>query len=378
LNKGTIFNFNFDLAQFMHFFRITKLKGLLAKVHQANQKHSEESSAVRREREEVVRERESLRSREDQERRALELQLRERQIESAFQQDVEIAIQRAAQAVSDSYIINQLLPGGTPRAVVVDNKSVTDVTPALAPDNPGQSESDEYKMQTLKEDIEALKLQLADGLSQVETSAHRLAVAQRELAAERAQTVSLRRQVEEEAALRRDVEAELRIVVAGSKIAANQAEIALTVATNARVQELTESLAQHAVLVEGLKRENKELQHQLDRASKETSSARRSLQGLLALERENKQLHVVLKEFRRMCGGNPLSGVPVPAQGQAPSSAAVIVSSSLGHRSAFEQRRMWKNIYNLCMCLLICLLRVLQAPWRWEPTLREPGTSWSH
>lgn len=329
-----------------HPFRIAKLKGLLAKVHQANQKHSEESSAVRRERQEVVRERESLRSREDQERRALELQLRDRDIESAFQQDVEIAIQRAAQAMSESYSITQQQIAKP--ALTADTDAPGEaVDTSVGPIEAKLGSSDEVRLRSLEAEVGALEARAREAQAQAEASAHRLAASQRELAAERALVASLRRQVEDEVALRKDVEAELRIVAAGNKVAADQAEIALTVTTNARVLELTESTNTLNAQVETLKRKNRELQLQIERSGKESSSMRRSLQGLLALERENKQLHVVLKEFRRMCGGSP------PSSASALSDQQTALAAHTSGGSTEENRRKY------CELLIRCFYPVL-------------------
>jgi hypothetical protein len=82
--------------------RVTKLKTLLARMHQASQRHSEESTAVKRVQKEAAREIQSVKSKDLSEKRVLELQLRSLEIDAAFKEDVEISIQRAAQAMAEA------------------------------------------------------------------------------------------------------------------------------------------------------------------------------------------------------------------------------------------------------------------------------------
>lgn len=71
-------------------------------MHQASQRHNDESAVIKKVQSEAAKEIESVKSRETQEKKILETQLRNLEIESAFQQDMEISIQRAAQIMAEN------------------------------------------------------------------------------------------------------------------------------------------------------------------------------------------------------------------------------------------------------------------------------------
>ena len=79
--------------------RVVKLKGLLSRTYQANQKSLEDSNTMKRAQMETAQELRNHKVREENERKSLEEDLRRQAIESAFQYDMEMIIQRAAEDV---------------------------------------------------------------------------------------------------------------------------------------------------------------------------------------------------------------------------------------------------------------------------------------
>ena len=71
----------------------------MSRTYQANQKNLEDSNSLKRVQKETANELKMQRQRDEMERRGLEEDLRRQAIESAFQYDMEMAIQRAADGV---------------------------------------------------------------------------------------------------------------------------------------------------------------------------------------------------------------------------------------------------------------------------------------
>lgn len=77
-----------------------KLKALLARTHQSNQRFQEDTTSFKKIQKDAALQLKSLKERDDSERMALMETVRARTIETAFQYDMELAIQRAADGVA--------------------------------------------------------------------------------------------------------------------------------------------------------------------------------------------------------------------------------------------------------------------------------------
>lgn len=91
----------------------TKLKALLARTHQANQKNIEDNHLFKRAQEEALMELKSIKQRDESERKFLLEQVRMRSIESEFKYDVELSIQLAVdEMISQRNAVKVASPGG--------------------------------------------------------------------------------------------------------------------------------------------------------------------------------------------------------------------------------------------------------------------------
>ena len=87
--------------------KTAKLKALLSRTHQANKRFEEDTTSFKRAQKDAAMQLKAMKEREDSERMALLETVRVHTIESAFQQDMELVIQRAAESMlksgSDAY-----------------------------------------------------------------------------------------------------------------------------------------------------------------------------------------------------------------------------------------------------------------------------------
>ena len=107
--------------------KTTKLKQLLARTHQANKRFEEDSTSFKRSQRDSALQLKAMRERDDGERAQLLETVRVRTIESAFQQDMELAIQRAAESMIKSSADGptDLAPTGKLASLVEENERLT-------------------------------------------------------------------------------------------------------------------------------------------------------------------------------------------------------------------------------------------------------------
>ena len=89
--------------------KTVKLKALLARTHQANKRFEEDTTSFKRAQKDAAQQLKAIKERDEEQRMALLETVRVRTIESAFQQDMELAIQRAAESNYNSNSSNNLL-----------------------------------------------------------------------------------------------------------------------------------------------------------------------------------------------------------------------------------------------------------------------------
>lgn len=88
--------------------RVAKLKSLLARMHQSNQKSQEYSVSARQGQLEAAQELRQRVDKEEAQNRALAEQLRCLSFESAFHTDIELAIEKAAQTIAAQVCVKSL------------------------------------------------------------------------------------------------------------------------------------------------------------------------------------------------------------------------------------------------------------------------------
>lgn len=89
--------------------KTVKLKALLARTHQANKRFEEDTTSFKRAQKDAAQQLKAIKERDEEQRMALLETVRVRTIESAFQQDMELAIQRAAESNYNSNSSNNLM-----------------------------------------------------------------------------------------------------------------------------------------------------------------------------------------------------------------------------------------------------------------------------
>lgn len=285
-------------------------------MHHASQRHTEESAAIKKVQKEAAKEIQSVRSKEEQEKRLLELQLRNFEIENAFKEDVEISIQRAAHAVTQSYS-SKSGPGSLEgRADSFrhdgreDSSLLTGVTSRsdLPVDNEVPQSEITEAISAMSAELASLKQRLNEAQLQNNTISKKMDTLILDLSMEKKRNSVLKDQLADETSTRKDIEAELNIIISREGKASRELENQITVETNARIMELTRSLSESESRVADLANSLQSTMQQLEKARKETASFRSSLYGMKKLENENKQLNIMLREFRKNAPSNRSNG----------------------------------------------------------------------
>ena len=291
--------------------RVGKLKTLLARMHQASQRHTEESAVIKKVQKEAAKEIESVKSKEEREKRLLELQLRNFEIENAFKEDVEISIQRAALAVTQSYSGKPTLTSSDARLTPgAESPSVDTAARSVGGtwlDENGESHvATEEKVALLTDQVAALTAEIESVKEQLNSSRLENAAQKKttdslagELHKEKARSSVLKAELADERSSRRDIEAELNIIISREGVASREFDTEMSIKTNKRVMELTESLVECESRIVDLTKGLAVANQQADKAKKEAASFRSSMQGMKNLERQNKQLTIMLKELRK-------------------------------------------------------------------------------
>lgn len=306
------------------FCRVAKLKTLLARMHQASQRHTEESAVIKKVQKEAAKEIESVKSKEEREKRLLELQLRNFEIENAFKEDVEISIQRAALAVTQSYSAKPTSNSSDAKLVSKPGTEPPSVDAGLLPGSSGGAgqqngllagEAEQKaallmdQIAALSADLEAVKEQLNS--AKLQNTAHKKSTDAlvAELERERVLSSTLKAELADERSSRRDIEAELNIIISRESTMSREFDAEKSIKTNKRVVELTESLGECESRVADLTKGLASANQQADKAKKEAAAFRSSMHGMKNLERENRQLTLMLKELRKNTSDrNPSSG----------------------------------------------------------------------
>jgi hypothetical protein len=335
-------------------------------MHQASQQKTEESVAIKKVQKDAAKELESLKLREEQEKRALEAQLRNLEIENAFKQDLEISIQRAAQAVTEVIGGSRGTPlssksTSSPRLGTPQNEhsradahssEATNRSSAKPNDGDGEMSLALAQQQQQQAALSVAQAALEEMQGQLSSARREASSALSQLSEERRQVADLRDRLAEEASLRKDLEVELEIFMAraASTIANRNVVVdsaaqaaAAAVASPANRPADGDSAAEARLAAE-LRAANSDLQSRLEKAQREASSLRREAALTASLQRENSQLRLAVRELRK--------DMPRRTDGTSRAVAVAAAATDLEPRSPFPSRyqRMRRPflLYSLC------------------------------
>eukprot|EP01041_Mallomonas_annulata_P005573 gene5573-11222_t len=207
--------------------RVAKLKGLLARTYQSNQRNVEDSTAMKKAQLQTEEELKSLRVREEYERKLLEEDLRRQSMQSAFHYDVEMMIQRAA----DGVISQQ---GTWAQSQQSSSRRLRDL----------ELEKEELRGELERREVaigelQAMAVKWEGERSRWESQTQQLAAAH---VAAVSQLETQRQLLVTELQARRDVEVELDALISARAGLATDVESAVSVKFEQRIQELMEQV----------------------------------------------------------------------------------------------------------------------------------------
>ena len=276
-------------------------------MRQASQRHTEESAVIKKVQKEAAKEIENVKTKEEQEKKILESQLRNFEIENAFKEDVEISIQRAAQAMTEAYSVkvSASFQDGRAESGCYSPNTDQSIQPPQMPHLNRKESMDivnlDLQEKILQQEIElsALSCNLDELHLKDAASRKNIEALSAELCLEKKINTTVRSELQDEKALRRDIEAELNIIVSREADAARQADTELMVATDKRVKELQKLLTDHETQTLELTRKLLLGSQELEKSKNEIISLRSSLKGMKKLENENQKLSILSKELRK-------------------------------------------------------------------------------
>eukprot|EP00603_Paraphysomonas_imperforata_P007928 CAMPEP_0114413850 /NCGR_PEP_ID=MMETSP0103-20121206/1074_1 /TAXON_ID=37642 ORGANISM="Paraphysomonas imperforata, Strain PA2" /NCGR_SAMPLE_ID=MMETSP0103 /ASSEMBLY_ACC=CAM_ASM_000201 /LENGTH=1218 /DNA_ID=CAMNT_0001581951 /DNA_START=181 /DNA_END=3837 /DNA_ORIENTATION=- len=279
--------------------RVVKLKGLLAKVHHSHQKNAQDTQSARQGHRAAA---EELRERVQQQQsqtQHLQEQLRYMSFESAFQTDMEAAIEKAAM---------QLTSRQQTAADVhhVDNIQLA----ARVSELEGEQNALLAGKTQLTEEITALRDQL-DGLQHDNAIKTKELQLQRRRDAEvRAENVLLQKCIREQDVVQRELELEVRALVAGGADVAARVDAAASEKATQDVKVLQLSLEEEHASLARAEQRAVEAEKRIERLERDLSAMRMKSNDALKIRAENDRLTLLVRELKRSSTGSKT--VPVP------------------------------------------------------------------
>lgn len=269
----------------------------------------EDTNVYRKAQEEAAAALRDLKQREAAEREALLETLRARSIEAAFQQDAELALQRAAEEmVARQQLLQQSM-----------------AQPSPAPNlSPKVAELENETLQ-LQQKIRLLEGQLTDERMHSAQQESRWArqtqkmLDQAQAQVEKDHTdyevIELRRRLNEEAQCRADLETEVQLLLSSRATLARELDAAATVRASQQLVEIKEELADARIQLSVAQDSLQTVSLELDDATEELNVLRRNGRELGALRLENHQLKTALVELRKARKAGGMSGSTGGSQG---------------------------------------------------------------
>lgn len=264
--------------------RVVKLKSLLSRTYQANQRTIEDTDSMKRAQQEVVEELRNLKLREEDEKRTLEESLRQQSVESAFHYDMELIIQRAA----DGVISNQ---GTWAQSQFFTLKKLREL----------ESENEDLKATINQQTKEADKARIS--IEDLSLELSRLRVEKQEIGISHASLVEdstrLRRQLLDEQTAKRDLEVEVEILVSARSAILTSVESELTQKADHRVSDLNDQITLLKAQVETAEKKARISEITAAKMSAECSVVRETSKALVQSQTEVSQLQELVAELKR-------------------------------------------------------------------------------
>ena len=233
--------------------KTVKLKALLARTHQANKRFEEDTTSFKRAQKDAAQQLKAIKERDEEQRMALLETVRVRTIESAFQQDMELAIQRAAESnYNSNSSINLLSSSSMSAADKASLHSLEEENNQLKT----QLETTEGSISTLQTEAKQRQAQL----DKFEKEYQRTKDALDKLSAK---CIALENQAAEHARSRHDMELELELLTKGR---ADMIRCVETAMADKSAQQIAELKAEINIL-------RNQQQHRLQQQPKSSSTS---------------------------------------------------------------------------------------------------------
>lgn len=289
--------------------RNTKLKLLLAKTHQANQRNMENSQTMKKAQRDALLELKHIKQRDESERTRLMETLRLQSMESAFHSDLEISIQKAAdellmqhqkllqqkQIVGSDIDISQ---NGDPVSMSDNyNKKLSTSSPLSAPSSSGIAQG-MIKISEMEVEIEALRKQV-DALETERSSQHHYIqdLIGKCRAFEHEAQVN-RNKADEEENQRKDLEVEIQILLANRDIIMKELNAAAEENAQKRNLELLKEVVQLTNKIASEEAEKNAIQERMYKAESDLEALRAINKRMLDQSEEVNRLQNIISDLK--------------------------------------------------------------------------------
>jgi hypothetical protein len=297
--------------------KIAKLKVLLSKVNQANQRNMENTNAYKKAGEDVQMELYALKQKENSEKQSLMEALRVQSMESAFQYDTELTIQRAAEAM-----IHQQQQAHSSAAN--QTKKVKDFE-----DEKSQLVEQIKSLEQKREDMLRLQQSVQDKL---DAATRKIAQLESQLRDSKAVSEQLLFKLKEEEEQREEVELELKATLNSRTTMLQEVEAAAEARATLAGNELKKQLAELALRLEKAERDTRVAQGEKDTVVGELQKANRFAVDLSNSRDEVRRLEKTNTELKRQLATMMSKTIQAPtAAAPQQQSAAAATQQESGH-----------------------------------------------
>jgi hypothetical protein len=263
--------------------RISKLKALLARTHQANQRNLEDTAASKKATQDVSIELNSLKQKEELERVTMLESLRVQSIDSAFQYDVELSIQRAAEQMVSQQQIVQSNSQQTARRIkeLEEERSLLNM-----------------QLESLQEEERGNELRTLSLNNEIDQLQRKLRESETARFESEARITCLHQQLEFEEMQRRDVEGELAATLSSQVKQLQETEAKSDTKATIKINAITQELHEMSSRLDSSERSGRVLQHEIDKLEADLRRNRGHAEELEAASNEIGRLNRMINELR--------------------------------------------------------------------------------
>ena len=289
--KKSLFSFFIDANIIIKQNRISKLKTLLARTHQANQRNLEEFGNLKRAQREAEDELRQSEEKNNAELTTLREAVRAQSITSAFQYDVDILIQRAA---DNMFAQQQLQQHKHVQQNIVGHGDLS--ANLLTPSEPIVQSCEKVLIESSNERVRYLETELADCQEKMEKM--QLTIIEEKQAreelkvqymSEKAYVRQLSSELQDQTCLRRELELELNSLLVDRVQRLSDRQI---------VEKVTVEAKELRSMLEVEQKKRRSAEQSIDRLTKETHMLAVKCQDFTNVQKENLKLDRLLQEFK--------------------------------------------------------------------------------